>query len=243
MAAKSYDLNLVAKLDAQNVNLGQRQSATCDRHHFVDRIEEVLQGECLNTNERVLGAAKSKKNLLTVTLSAVTNGRMNDLLSIDALAERVQFWCSQHRVIPANGQAAEALTQRTIRYYRTLGLLDAPVSGEERGFTEKHRLQLIAVRLLQAHGLPLRRIRELLYGLDENQLREMERRGIADLGSHQGAQPKFAPSGAESWQVTPMEGGFLLVSREAKQLSASILRRINDLILDSVTPTPNPSDN
>ena len=37
-------------------------------------------------------------------------------------------------------------------------------SGGGQGYSEKHRLQVIAVRLLQSQGVPLRRIRELLLG-------------------------------------------------------------------------------
>ena len=92
---------------------------------------------------------------------------MNAAHSVEDLAREVNEWCDRHAVAPASGQAGERMTERNIRYYRTLGLLDAPLSGGGAGYGEKHRPQLIAIRLLQAQGLPLSRVREAagLYGL------------------------------------------------------------------------------
>ena len=40
------------------------------------------------------------------------------------LVDAVDAWCREHQISPANGQAADQLSERTVRYYRTLGLLD-----------------------------------------------------------------------------------------------------------------------
>ena len=45
--------------------------------------------------------------------------------SLEELAQNVQGWCKTHGIQPANGQVADDVTERTIRYYRSLGLLDA----------------------------------------------------------------------------------------------------------------------
>lgn len=82
---------------------------------------------------------------------------------------------------PANGQVAEALSERSIRYYRTLGLLDAAPGAYLRAFSEKHRLQLLAIRVYQAQGFPLRRIHEHLYGKSEAELREFVRKAGRQL--------------------------------------------------------------
>ena len=70
--------------------------------------------------------------------------RGNARVALDELARAVQDWCERHHVFPANGQAAEQISERNIRYYRTLGLLDPPQGNYITTFTEKHRLQLIA---------------------------------------------------------------------------------------------------
>src|SRR3974390_1807476 len=95
--------------------------------------------------------------------------------TLEQLGGNVQEGCEEHHVIPANGQAAEELTERNIRYYRTLGLLDPPLGNYTKTFTDKHRLQLIAIRLYQAQGLPLRKIRDELYGKSLEDLVALEK--------------------------------------------------------------------
>src|SRR5258708_2702175 len=103
---------------------------------------------------------------------------MSSEFTLEELARAVQSWCEEHHVFPANGQAAEEITERTIRYYRTLGLLDPPFGNYARTFSEKHRLQLIAIRLYQAQGLPLRKIRDELYGQSLEDLASLVKRVI-----------------------------------------------------------------
>ncbi len=155
---------------------------------------------------------------------------MSKSLSIEELAAEVQEWVQAHRVVPANGQAADAISERNIRYYRTLGLVDPPLSGGQRGFGEKHKLQLIGIRLLQAHGLPLRRIRELLYGLDEPKLRELLERGAREFGGASPSTNGLHLTQSEQWHVTPLADGFLLVSRDGKSVSPDTLQKINALL-------------
>src|ERR1700724_2280941 len=100
---------------------------------------------------------------------------MTSEYSLEELAAEVQAWAERHQVHPANGQSAEELTERTIRYYRTLGLLDPPQGSYAKTFSEKHRLQLIAIRLYQSQGLPLRKIRDELYGKSLEDLRALEK--------------------------------------------------------------------
>ena len=155
---------------------------------------------------------------------------------MEELARAVQEWCEEHRIIPANGQAAEEITERNIRYYRTLGLLDPPMGNYTKTFGNKHRLQLIAIRLYQAQGLPLRKIRDELYGKSLEDLMDLEKQV-----SKQGKQALFLatplqqPVANESWAVVPLADEFLLVSRQNKQLPRSIIERINQL-LRSVRP-------
>ena len=160
---------------------------------------------------------------------------MAEEYSLGELATAVQDWCEEHRVLPANGQAAEAVTERTIRYYRTLGLLDAPAGSYVKTFTEKHRLQLLAIRIYQARGVPLRRIRELLYGQSEEALRVLVRAGGRKRMS--GWPEPEAPSGTggtgsgpERWQMVPLAEEFLLVSRHERPLRAEFLARLNAVI-------------
>jgi DNA-binding transcriptional MerR regulator len=156
--------------------------------------------------------------------------------SLEELAASVQTWCDEHRVRPANGQAAEAITERTIRYYRTLGLLDAPLGGYLKTFAEKHRLQLLAIRLYQAQGLPLRKIREELYGRSEADLRALVRpSGKPRLLPM--PDPFAAAADVERWSVARLTQDCLLVSRRGRPLPPGLVQKLSE-VLDTAFPQP-----
>lgn len=158
-----------------------------------------------------------------------------DRYSLRELAGRVNAWCEKHGVEPAVGQAGETVTERNVRYYRTVGLLDAPVSGLD-GYGEKHFLQLTGVRLLQAQGLPLRRIRELLFARSVSDLRELQRRALAELQR----APDWRTTAAhadELWRMIPLSDDFMLVSRRGKELTS----RQRAAVLQALPPSTRPS--
>ena len=156
---------------------------------------------------------------------------MSNEFTLEELAEAVQDWCEEHHVVPANGQAAEQITERNIRYYRTLGLLDPPLGNYTRTFTNKHRLQLIAIRLYQAQGLPLRKIRDELYGKSLEDLVALEKQ-VSKHGKQGISVPGLLqmPLATESWSVVPLVGEFLLVSRQNKQVPRAIIEKISQLL-------------
>jgi hypothetical protein len=150
--------------------------------------------------------------------------------NLQKLAQAVNDWCAERGFVPASGQAAENLSERSLRYYRSLGLLDGPKTGEG-SYVERHFLQLAAIRVLQSRGMPLRRIQELLYGRTDANLRELltrarqEHRQVATM-------PPFA---SESWNVIPLEGSFALIGRDGARPTAAQVAAINR-ILQKKTP-------
>lgn len=158
--------------------------------------------------------------------------------NVEQLAEAVQAWCEKHGISPANGQAAEAITERTIRYYRTLGLLDAPLGNYAKTFTDKHRLQLVAIRVYQAQGIPLRKIREELYGKSLEDLNDFEkaaaRKGQKELA---GSIPFASVYEHENWSVTPLSQGFLLVNRQNRRIPEVVLKKIEHLLTSAIEET------
>jgi DNA-binding transcriptional MerR regulator len=136
--------------------------------------------------------------------------------SLEELSERVNAWCETHDIVPARGQTGEAVSERNIRYYRTLGLVDAPEAG---AYGEKHFLQLSAVRLLQSQGLPLRRIRELLYGRSLAELREIRRRGQAEAGKIAATLRVSQQTTDELWRAIPLDEDFMLISRRGTPIT------------------------
>jgi DNA-binding transcriptional MerR regulator len=75
---------------------------------------------------------------------------------------------------------------RLIRWYTTIGLLDRPTIGPGRvaRYRMRHLLQVVAIKRLQAQGLPLAQIQQRLAGATEAQLRTVaalpERLSVAD---------------------------------------------------------------
>jgi DNA-binding transcriptional MerR regulator len=161
--------------------------------------------------------------------------RMEKTRSLHLLADEVNRWCDAHSVAPANGQAGERITERSVRFYRTLGLVDAPRAGGGEGYGEKHRLQLVAVRLLQAQGLPLRRIRDLLFGRSLQDLQRIERQGLAELKTT--AAPRFQATAGECWGVTPLDDEFILISRRGRSLSPELRSSLLDVLCQSTATT------
>jgi DNA-binding transcriptional MerR regulator len=150
-------------------------------------------------------------------------------LTLEQLAEKISSWCQQHRVLPANGQVATDTQPRTLRYYRTLGLLDAPAGAGV--YLERHFLQACAVRILQAEGLPLTRIHSLLFARSDDELREM----LQAAESRRPAQIPRAEPAAEadstSWQTQALGSDFLLVSRRPHhRLTEAQIRDIRDIL-------------
>jgi hypothetical protein len=94
-----------------------------------------------------------------------------------------------------------------------------------------HRLQLVAVRLLQAQGLPLRRIRELLHGRSLADLQQIETRGIAELAASRRSVPGVtAGSGMETWAVAALDDDFLIVSRRGRPIPPELLEQLRALL-------------
>jgi DNA-binding transcriptional MerR regulator len=158
------------------------------------------------------------------------------MFSVEGLAAAVNGWCDDHGISPASGQAGERLTGRNVRYYRSLGLVDPPVLGGGQGYGEKHRLQLVALRLLQAQGLPLNRIGELLFGRTVEELKRIEREGLAELEAAD--RPAFRPVTSESWSVTPLDDEFLLVSRRGRGVSSDVRQRLAELLSGELSVSP-----
>ena len=161
------------------------------------------------------------------------SGRMNrksSYASLQDLAETVNDWCADKGFTPVSGQAAENLSQRSLRYYRTLGLLDGPQAGEGT-YGERHFLQLASIRALQSRGMPLRRIQELLYGRDNTNLRELLTRARRE---HKPVAT-MPPFSAETWNVVPLEGSFALIGRDGARPTAAQVAAINR-ILQKKTP-------
>lgn len=66
-------------------------------------------------------------------------------------------------------------TERTIRFYTTQGLVDNPLGrqGQSSLYGYRHLLQILAVKYLQSHYLPLRKIRSIVRNAGNRELEQL----------------------------------------------------------------------
>jgi DNA-binding transcriptional MerR regulator len=148
--------------------------------------------------------------------------------TIQELAGTVNAWCRDRALQPANGQTASELSARTLHYYRSVGLLDAPESGAGRGYGRRHLLQLKAIRILQAQGLPLSRIQQLLFARSDKELEQIaESAGEVDPGTANVHNRTF--NSRESWTIYPLNEQLFVVARNGAHLSTSQLEAIGKI--------------
>jgi DNA-binding transcriptional MerR regulator len=97
---------------------------------------------------------------------------VTDAFPLDELTVRVAAELDRLNVVQANGQVSTVPDARTLRYYTTLGLLDRPaeVRGRRSFYGDRHVLQAVAVKALQAQGLALQEIQQKLAGRTDDEL-------------------------------------------------------------------------
>jgi DNA-binding transcriptional MerR regulator len=91
--------------------------------------------------------------------------------TLDELETQVATALRAADVGPLNGQIAEVPNGRTIRYYTTIGLLERPrQAGRTALYGRRHLEQVVAIKRLQARGLPLAEIQQKLPAMSEAEL-------------------------------------------------------------------------
>ena len=95
-----------------------------------------------------------------------------ETFTVDELVGLAQRWLSDHGLDAHYYRRVQDVpSERTIRYYRTLGLLDEPIkSGRDRRYTRRHMLQLVGIKALQTRGLSHERIQSELYAKTDAEL-------------------------------------------------------------------------
>jgi DNA-binding transcriptional MerR regulator len=147
------------------------------------------------------------------------------LYGISDLVRLVNDWASENKLRPATGQMSQSLTERTFRYYRTIGLLDPPVDGGLK-YASINLAQLKAVRFLQSHGASLPKIRALILGKSEEELMKLISDGLKRVPS----QPGFMLPPGEAWTGLAVADDCLLFWRRATPPSALQLEQIKAIL-------------
>jgi DNA-binding transcriptional MerR regulator len=111
--------------------------------------------------------------------------------TLDELAERVDAALAVDYPGQPSGRVRDVPDRRAIRWYTTIGLVDRPAAhrGRTALYGPRHLLQLVAVKRLQAGGLPLVAIQQELAGATDTQLARVARLPAAAPAAVDGGTP------------------------------------------------------
>lgn len=156
-------------------------------------------------------------------------------LTLDELSLEVSRLLEEKALLEAqaDGRVAAAPDARTVRYYGTLGLVDRPAIVErEARYGRRHVLQLVAVKALQARGLPLAEIQARLYGRSNSELETL-------LSAVSQERPRPAGIRALRWREVTVEPGLKVMVEDGwapRSSSAALEERIRAALAALTTP-------
>jgi len=156
-------------------------------------------------------------------------------LTLDALSMEVGRLLEEKALLDAqaDGRVAAAPDARTVRYYGTLGLVDRPsIVQREARYGHRHVLQLVAIKALQARGLPLAEIQARLYGRSNSELETL-------LSAVSQERPRPAGVRPLRWREVTVEPGLKVMVEDAwapRSSSAALEERIRAALAALLTP-------
>ena len=123
-------------------------------------------------------------------------------LSLSETVDLAQKVLDENKIIPSSGRAAPELSGRSVRWYTTAGIVDAPGrEGHSATYGRRHLLQLLYTRQAQANGEALEKVREDIISLSAEDL--VARVGL-DLSSVPADLVDVPPRrDAAFWERTP----------------------------------------
>jgi DNA-binding transcriptional MerR regulator len=129
-------------------------------------------------------------------------------VTLQQLSEQIEEEVARRGIPSPGGRVSAVPNARTIRYYTTLGLVDKPLSYDAgiARYGERHLLQLLAVKTLQAEYLPLPEIQKRLLGRSDAELRKIVSHGV----------PRKAPARPATWLAHAVAPGLTLVVQDEK---------------------------
>jgi DNA-binding transcriptional MerR regulator len=141
---------------------------------------------------------------------------MDGTWTIGELAELAAAALAADPAPPVNGRITPVPNDRLIRWYRTVGLVDPPLSrtGRIASYGRRHLLQLVAVKRRQADGAPLAQIQAELIGAPDAYLESVAKLpepggpGTARTAATARTEPPGQPAPAdEFWRRRPASHG------------------------------------
>ena len=123
-----------------------------------------------------------------------------------------------------NGRIRDVPDRRTVRWYTTIGLVDRPsdMRGRTALYGQRHLLQIVAIKRLQAQGLSIAEIQAELVGATNATLRRIagvtDEVPVAQPGEAPKARPKFWADRPAAAAVSPARGADSVSMRAAVDL-------------------------
>ncbi len=117
--------------------------------------------------------------------------QVDEQVTIAELGRRVADVLAVGYAGAKSGQVRAVPDVRTIRYYASIGLVDAPVAmrGRTALYGQRHFLQIVAVKRLQEQGKSLAEIQVALSGISNRALCQ-----VAQVTLNEVQEPSLAPS-------------------------------------------------
>jgi DNA-binding transcriptional MerR regulator len=127
-----------------------------------------------------------------------------ELWTIDQLCQLVAAELVASEQSQPSARVREVPDRRTIRWYTTIGLLDRPAGmrGRTALYGRRHLLQVVAIKRLQATGIPLAEVQERLAGATSSTLER-----IAELSAGPARGPMRGPVPGPNRLAVPLAEG------------------------------------
>jgi DNA-binding transcriptional MerR regulator len=169
----------------------------------------------------------------------VTQEHIN--LTLEELADEVAYALEYYNLLGAHSDSrvSPVPDARTIRYYTTLGLLDRPrVEGRQARYGKRQLVQLLTIKALQSHGLPLSDIQSRIYGRSESELESL----LAGLAGGNKTDRGDTPR-AVVWREVTIAPGLKIMVEEGWMLTQPIkeLTRKIEAALEALKDAPHGS--
>jgi hypothetical protein len=122
-----------------------------------------------------LARQRVRGKMVTVSSDSVIVGGVTGEWTLAELVWRAAQALADADVRAPNGRVTQLPDARMIRWYATIGIVDKPSGfrGRTALYGHRHLLQLVAIKRLQAQGLPLAEIQARLTGATAAALREI----------------------------------------------------------------------
>ena len=133
---------------------------------------------------------------------------MESQWTLDELVTQATEALKRRGTTPSDVRVSAYPDRRTVRWYQTMGILDRPTyRGRVALYGQRHLLQVVAIKTLQARGRSLSQIQDVLTGAPDDLLQRVS----GDLPEQQQQEQALPEEHAASPKTFRLGAGLLLV--------------------------------